>query len=272
MNPISAALYGYSLFTFLRNRKNESGNNAGSVSPNSVRKLIDERADYLLTQRDVIHNLDYSKFIKVVDSRFWYQKVYMNDYAASSTLYLQNISNSDITIIGMVVDWAIDNHISDEPMFTIKPVILKPGETGSVVLFSRGFQYFTNKSGVQYVLSVVDLRKSIAFTDKTYTESSIDIVELNIGLFISLNTGEFAYRELEPYYCKIKLNEAKYNLEELKRYTGYSYKNGSIIFNQIRLWKAKGYNGLPFKMPDNSIILSDEEYNEAISDYKNVEE
>ena len=267
MNPISTILYGYSLVSFLQNRNSE---NSTPTSVNNIRALIDAKSDFLLTQRDLIHNLDYSDYIKIVDTRFWYFR--MGSYFANCTLSVQNISSREITIYGVVIDWSILGLYSKSPLISLKPVIIKPGATEDIVLCTLDFEHLYDKDGKEVTITPFDLANSFDYKDKDKTISVESVVLLNTGLFVHLDNGQLVYRELKPYYSQIRINDKEpYNLYELKQYTGYSTKQGRANLNLIKLWKAKGYSGLPFNIPKDKTI-SEEAYTKATGEYKNVDE
>lgn len=271
MNPLSAALYGYSLFSFLKNRKGDQTGNNASMSPNRLRSLLEAKVKYLTFQRDTIHNLKYD-FIRIIDTRFWYQKGMLGTYFSTGALTVKNTTkDTTISIYGVIVDWKIGSLYSKCPLFTVKPALIKPGQTEDIIMCSMPFEHMYKEDGTEFTVDISYLNKNIDWNDKEHTESVEEVVSLNTGIFIYLNNRELAYRELDPYDCKIKLNEVVYNLEDLRKYTGYS-KNGTSNFNLLRLWKAKGYNGIPFTIPDSSVVISDKEYDRLTGEYKNVQE
>lgn len=293
MNPLSAALYGYSLFSFLKNRKGDQTGNNASVSPNRLRSLLEAKVKYLTFQRDTKYSLDYSNFLQIIDTRFWYEKDYNYSYRSTCTLTVQNISKAEISLYGVIADWKIGTYYSKYPLFTLKPTIIKPGETANIVLCSYPFEYMYDESGKKIVVTygipaktntsldgkviseggheIVSLMQRVDWTDKNCRESVDTIVTLNVGLFIHTNDGKLSYRELKPYFCKIKINETKYNAQELSAYTGYG-RGATARLNQIKAWKAKGYSGQLFTIPSNNTVVSDEEYDRLTGEYKNVQE
>ena len=295
MNPVSVTLYGYSLLSLLQNRKSKDVSES-PLSPRNVSKYIEGRADYLLEQRDLVRNLNYSDFLQIIDTRFWYEKVSQVGtelFIATCLLTLKNISSVEIRLNGVMIDWSIGDLLSKHPMFTIKPAVIQPGETADIVLCSNQFEYLYEDEkpiivgkGKRFNLDgkevskeeYINLNEFVAWKDTYYYESVDSIVTLDTGLFVYLTTGELAYRELPQYYCKIQLNAEMFKLDELMQYTGYSYKTGRNIFNQLRLWKAKGYNGKPFKVFESDSVTwkeyekALEQYSHIEDDYKNVDE